>query len=153
MNGHTSIALRAAAKALEEVVAPAVDGENPLAAEQVRLVQSVLAFVEERLDHEHALRRFELAHYLDLARAIGLSPDAALRDDPGASTVDLRDAVARVAAQISSHVRGSTDRRVHLAVVSASRPFLHAQRAWFAPQGFESDPSALPTIDTALEVA
>jgi hypothetical protein len=153
MNGHTSIALKAAAKALEEVIAPAVDGETPLATEQVQLVRGVLEFVEQRLDHEHALRRFELAHYLDLAREVGLAPDSALRDDPGASTAELRDAAAGVAAAISAHVRSSTDRHVLLAVVSASRPFLDAQRAWFAPQGFEVDPYVLPSIDAALEVA
>src|SRR3954452_4273924 len=96
-------ALGAAIRALEEVVAPAIDPADPLAAEQLVLVIDSLRFLRERLDHLHdrarqfvlvtlarpSLRerldhlhdraRFDLRHHLTLARAI--AEDVALEDE------------------------------------------------------------------------
>lgn len=173
MADHTGTALLAAARALDEVVAPALDGRNPLAAEQLRLVSGVLAFVEQRVDYHYARSRFELLHYLRVAGTLRQHADACppiiadalkrataaasrLEADRCARTQDLHAATADLAAAISALVRaagradGTTARHVHAVVTAASRDFVDAQRAWFLPQGFEADPARLPSIDTAL---
>jgi hypothetical protein len=35
-------------------------------------------------------------------------------------------------------------------VLAASRELVAAERAWFLPQGFEPDPSLVPSIDMVL---
>src|SRR3954453_2460173 len=166
MPDHTTIALRAAAKSLEEVVAPAVDSAHPLAGEQLRLISGVLAFVEERLGHHYAHERFELRRYLELAETLGehdgpsevtaalnaaIDRASAVATEPCARTADLQAATAGLTAAISALVRAAgASRQVNRAVLEASRELVAAQRAWFAPQGFESDPSLLPSLDSVL---
>jgi uncharacterized protein YecT (DUF1311 family) len=173
MPDHTTIALRAAAKSLEEVVAPAVDSAHPLAGEQLRLISGVLAFVEERLGHHYAYQRFELLRHLELAATLGENDGelpsevtdalAAASDRASgvatqscARTEELQEATAGLTAAISALVRAAgasdaeTARRVNRAVLEASRELVAAQRAWFLPQGFESDPSLVPSLDSVL---
>ena len=103
---HVDNALRASIKALEEVVAPAVDPADPQAGEQLRLVIHTLGFLRERVDHIHARARFDLRHNLGLASAL-LEDAPALRDpiaagtalaaNPDAPTAELRAGAAEVA--------------------------------------------------------
>jgi hypothetical protein len=171
MPDHTIIALRAAAKSLEEVVSPAVDSAHPLAGEQLRLISGVLSFVEQRLGHHYARTRYELLHHLELAealdddgfprditeaRAAAIGVASTLVAEPCARTEDLETATAGLAAAISALVRAAgaadadTARQVNRVVLAASRQLVDARRAWFLPQGFEADPSALPSIDSVL---
>ena len=41
-------------------------------------------------------------------------------------------------------------RRVESTVVAAAAPALALQRAWFLPQGWEPDPTAVPSLEAAL---
>jgi hypothetical protein len=173
MTDHTTIALRAAAKALEEVVAPAVDSRHPLAAEQLRLVTGVLSFVEQRLGYHYAHSLFELRHNLELAQTlsghatacppevstaltIAVREASPLVTERCARTEDLQRVTAELAAAISALVRAAgaadaaTAREVNRAVLAASRDLIDAQRAWFLPQGFEADPQLVPSIDSVL---
>jgi hypothetical protein len=173
MTDHTTIALRAAGKALEEVVAPAVDSGHPLAAEQLRLVTGVLSFVEQRLGYHYARSLFELRHHLELAQTLSghatacppeisealsaaVGQASPLVAEPCARTEDLQRVTADLAAAISALVRaagaagGTTSREVNRAVLAASRDVIDAQRAWFLPQGFEADPQLVPSIDSVL---
>jgi hypothetical protein len=70
MADHTDNGLRAAIKALDEVVAPAVDASNPLAVEQLRLVSRYLGFLRERLQYQSDRDRYELWHYTTLAQSL-----------------------------------------------------------------------------------
>ena len=70
MPDYTDNSFRASIKALEDVVAPALDPSNPLAAEQLRLVSGFLRFFQER---RHALaeyERAELAWHVDLLETL-----------------------------------------------------------------------------------
>ena len=158
---HSDNALGAAIKALEEVVAPAVDPADPLAAEQLVLVIDSLRFLRERLDHLHDRARFDLRHHLRLAHAI--AEDAALDEiaaasavlaNPEARTPELREVAAALAAALRNTVRDAgedTRRRIERAIVAGSRERIQADRAWHLPQGFDPEPGAVPPLDAALK--
>lgn len=167
--------LLAAIKALEEVVAPAVDSTNPLAGEQLKLVSRYLGFLRSRLQYVADRDRFELNHYLGLARE--LEPYASettipsagqfaqvielgdlMRDRTGATTQELRHAINELTITVSMFVRHSTTmqadviERVEAAVVRASKSLFDVQRAFYLPMGFEPDPHLVPDLASALNL-
>jgi hypothetical protein len=171
---HTDNALIAAIKALDEVVAPAVDETNPLAREQLKLVSRYIGFLRTRLQYQAGRDRFERRHYLALAqrlrpqasdapipgmtafdRAIRLGTDCVDRTD--VSTAELRAATAALSTAISMLVRSSaafdteSRHRVEAAVVSASKTLFDVQRAYYLPLGFEPDPAQVSDLATALD--
>jgi hypothetical protein len=171
MADHTRNALRAAVRAMNDVVIPAIDPRDPLAVEQAKIVARLLDLVEQRIDLSHERARFEASHYLDVAMAIRddtavYSPMlaaviddetaavGAILADPSASTVTVRDAATMLAELVSASVRAGRNapagRRTEHAVLSAAGELLTAQRAWFLPQGWESDPSIIPTPEVAF---
>jgi len=174
MMDHTDDGLAAAIKALDEVVAPAIDAGNPLAVEQLRLVSRFLGFLRTRMPQEHARAHHELRHYLALAGdLVPLAPECAsppvrqrlieavaaatpIADDPLATAQQLQGGIDTLSASISTlvrHVAAAPDAvrlPVERAVVRASRSLLDAQRAWFLPMGFEPDPARVPALADAL---
>jgi hypothetical protein len=169
----TDNALRASIKALDEVVAPAIDASNPLAVEQLRLVSRFLGFLRTRLQYQAERERFELRHYLALTNALrgdaascappcaalfdeAIAAGATLVDRIDASTQDIRTAVDRLTAALSVLVRSVADadpvlrQRVERTVVAASKSLFDVQRAWYLPIGFEPDPDQVPSIEAAL---
>jgi len=172
MMDHSDTTLRAAIKALDEVVAPAVDPADPLAGQQLRLVIEALRFLRDRLDYLHDRYRFEVRHHLALARSIAddaadCSPTAAraLRDaiETGATVLEradardpeLRGASAALAAAIRMIVRdaaGAKDearRRLEQRIVAGTRGQIVADRAWHWPQGFDPDPAGAQPLEVA----
>src|SRR3954468_14028882 len=130
-------ALGASIRALEEVVTPALDPADPLAAEQLALVIDNLKFLRERLDFQHDRARFDLRHHLKLAQAIrddvGLDEEieaaTALYDRADARTPELRDGAAVLAAALRTAVREADDDvrpRIELAIVAGSRERIEA---------------------------
>jgi hypothetical protein len=159
---HVDNALRASIKALEEVVAPAVDPADPQAGEQLRLVIHTLGFLRERVDHIHARARFDLRHNLGLATAL-LEDAPALRDpiatgtalaaSTDAPTAELRAGAAEVAAAIRTVVRDADEdvrRRIELRVVAAAQQRIELERSWHLPQGFDPDPASVLPLAAAL---
>jgi hypothetical protein len=166
-------ALRAAIKALSEVVAPALDPSDHQAAEQLQLVIHSLGFVRERLDYLHDRERFDVRHHVSLALAVADDADDAapasaetLRDAvaaamsvyerPGARTTELRAASAAVAAALRTLLRESADadpavrRRIERRILEGSRERIDADRAWYLPQGFDPDPASALPLELAL---
>jgi hypothetical protein len=174
MIDHTDDGLRAAIKALDEVVAPAIDTANPLAVEQLRLVSRFLGFLRSRIPYEHARARHELHHYLGLAQTlVTLAPnDAPVRSrdaigaaihsatpvlhEASASAQQIQSAIASLSSATSALVREvavaspAVRAPIERAVVLAAQQLLDAQRAWFLPMGFEPDPRCVPSINEAL---
>ncbi len=165
--------LRAAIKALDEVVAPALDKSNPLAVEQLRLVSRFLGFVRARIDVQAERDRFELRHQLALARELaalqtpGVAEAAAvlaqaiaqaepLLQRDSCSQHELRAGIDALTAAIAVLVRSvavadeARRRPIERAIVIASRALLDVQRAWFLPIGFEPDPDRVPPLAQAL---
>ena len=174
MIDHTDDGLRAAIKALDEVVAPAIDTATPLAVEQLRLVSRFLGFLRTRMPYEHARARHELHHYLGLAESlVTLAPndapfrsrdalDAAIQagtpvlHDAAASAQQLQDTIKSLSCALSTLVRevagaaAAAREPIERAVILAAQGLLDAQRAWFLPMGFEPDPRCVPSMDDAL---
>jgi hypothetical protein len=173
MADHSLNALQAAARAMEEVVIPALDPEHPLAREQAHLVARYLALFSQRLDLIGARNRFELQRYLEIARdlrddahevspSIGdaldraIADGMALRDEVSTLPSQWQAAARELAAVLTALVRTASTgasvhrRRIEERVLDGSRPLLEMQRAWFLPQGWELDSDALPPIQALL---
>jgi hypothetical protein len=164
-------ALRAAAKALDEVVAPAVDPARPMAVEQVRFVADLLGILRARLPYAYDRDVFELRHYLRLGEALlgdaGPS-DSALREAVAAAGDVERRAGARVpeiqaclealTTSIGALVVAAGDgdaltrERIERAVLTASAALNAAQRSWFLPFGLDANPREVPPIERALQI-
>ncbi|MFT3821265.1 MAG: hypothetical protein QM750_27215 [Rubrivivax sp.] len=166
-------ALQAAIKALEQAVAPAVDPADPLAAEQLRLVVGYLKLLRGRLGRIERRARFELQHHAAMAQSLhdefvavggesarraqaALAQAAPLLADPAADPEAVRSAAASLAGAVSGLVRAAAAaepalrRRIEHAVAQQTRRWVDAQRAWFAPLGFELHAAELPALDDAL---
>lgn len=172
MANHADNDFRAAAKALLDVVAPAIDAHNPLARQQLKLVVDWLDFYRSRLPYNQDRERLELEVQLEMARAVAAAaPDAAataLRAAiEGAATVhaglgprpvEVRAVTARLEDEISAVVRRSPGfieparRAIERVVVRDTKALLDAQRAWFLPQSIEPDPGAIPPLEVALRL-
>jgi len=164
-------ALQAAIKALEHAVLPAVNPADPLAGEQLRLVMGYLKLLRQRLEHVEDRARFELEHYRAMAEA--LRDDARIQGGEVArrfeaalgqagtavGAADVRAATAALAGAVSGLVRVAADadperrRRIEHTVARLSKRWIDAQRAWFAPLGFELRPEQLPPLAEALRPA
>lgn len=174
MADYTDNALLASIKALEKVVLPAVNPEDPLAGEQLRLVTGFLKFLRGRLPYWHHRCFFELNHNLALAELV--VPDArevnaevsARLDNAIDMALQLRaqqspalDAVGVASQALAEAVSGlvralpladaERQRRVEKNVLAASKRWVDMQRAWFLPQGFEMNPDELPSLEYALK--
>lgn len=176
MSDHSENAFHAAIKALNEVVAPAVDRANPLAVEQLRLVTSFLEFHVRAAPQARRLQWLELHHQLRMGRQVadllaGEQPAAAaslraaldegvrLLEQTGAPAVHWQEAASRVAAATSAALAGVSGdgsplaRRVEWQVVEESRHMLDLKRVWFKPYGFEARPERLPALEDVLREA
>lgn len=161
-------ALQAAIKALEQAVLPAVNPADPLAGEQLRLAIGYLKLLRTRLGHVEDRALFELQHYRDMAASLhddarAEGGEIARRFDEALALgtqarrpADVRAAAAALSAAVSGLVRAAADavperrQRIEHTVARQSRRWVDAQRAWFAPLGFELRPSQLPALDDAL---
>lgn len=176
MSDHSENAFHAAIKALNEVVAPAVDRANPLAMEQLRLVTSFLEFHVGAAPQARRLQWLELHHQVQMGRNVadvlaGEHPDvaaslraavnegASVLEQTGAPAAHWQEAASRVAAAMSAALTGlSRDgspvaRRVEGLVVEESRHMLDLKRVWFKPYGFEARPERLPALEGVLRQA
>ncbi len=176
MANHADNDFRAAAKALMDVVAPAIDPQNPLAGQQLKLVVDWLDFYRSRLAYNQDRERLELAVQLDTARTIvsavaDASPAAAvtalraaidaaseIHSRLGPRPVEVRAVTAQLEDEISAVVRLSAGfdeparRSIERVVVRDTKQLLDAQRAWFLPQSIEPDPDAIPPLEVALRI-
>ena len=172
MANHADNDFRAAAQALMDVVAPAIDPQNPLARQQLKLVVDWLDFYRSRLPYNQDRERLELEVQLATARVVAAAaPDAAstalraaidgaaiVHARLGPRPVEVRAVTARLEDEISALVRLSpafdepARRSVERIVVRDTKALLDAQRAWFLPQSIEPDPGAIPPLEVALRL-
>lgn len=174
MQDTTVNGLRASIRALEDVIAPAIDASNPLAVEQLRMVRAYLALVADRLSLRHDRLRHQATGLLELGRVV--LPNAAACGDSLAHA--LQGAIDRVAAAtaaidtpedelvrsgtalaaaVSALVREcavqdpKTRDTVERAVLQASGAWIDVERAWFAPLGFDHEAKSLPPLGRLLQ--
>lgn len=166
---YTENDLRAAAKALTDVVAPALDPNDPLAREQLRLVVDYIEFLRARLDLIPARERFELDHHARMGRALvaagGAGPEPllaavergeAVHADPGATPAQRREATADIAEAIRDLVRSGAGGDPELAraydriILDAGDERIALERSWFRPFGFDPAPGELRPLQELL---
>ena len=159
---QTDTGLKAVMKALTDVVEPALDPNDPLAREQLRLAVEYIGFVRARIDFLHSRERFDLLHYIGLARAMvaaGVGPGSApgqylaealaqalpLQDAAAARTDQLRAASMELAHAVAGVTQAAPDLPAEVAaklrqiVLEESAPKLQFELHWYAPVGFDPD--------------
>lgn len=174
MQDTTLNGLKASIRALEDVIAPAIDATNPLAVEQLRMVRGYLTLVADRLPLRHDRLRHQAAGLLALGRgllahaaACGEELERAFQgamDRVAAATAaidtpedGLMQSGAALAAAVSALVRGcavqdpKTRDAVERAVLQASGAWIDVERAWFAPLGFDPEAKSLPPLGRLLQ--
>lgn len=167
--------LRACISSIDKIIGPAVEAAgDKLAAEQVHLVSKYLSFLAERLPLTGWRSRVELEDAVrqgeQVAAAVGdgdapvvVEAAAHLRAQVAAArerlsgaevaAADLEAGTAAVRTAVSLLVRlaGAEDTasraEVRRLVVETSRPYVDLQRAWFAPQRWEDDATAVPDLE------
>ncbi len=172
MIDHTDNDLRAAAKALRDVVAPALGVDNALAIQQLKLVIDWLDFYRSRLPLVQDRRALELSVQLQTARRIApaMPPEDAVplltAIEAGAAVLaalkvhptQLQTVIAQLEEVISTAVQRSSEldpvqqQVIERAVIEDTRPLLDAQRAWFLPHSVEAAPELLPALEDALRL-
>ena len=156
---HTDVGLRAAIRALSNVVAPVVGAEHSQANDQLCLTIDYLGFVVERLPYLHQRDRFELSHHLAMAKAVRSALNGASAPPLGtaigvgqqvqeladATTAELRQAAANLAAAIAAGTRDAATfepavrREVERSVLRISKERIAFERAWYLPLGLDPD--------------
>ena len=165
--------LIASIKALNDVVAQSMDASNPLAREQLALVTRYLGFLRQRVPYQFERDRFELEHYVALAKSLAefaphcsvagapslaaaASAGQTVLDSSRPTTAQLRAATEQLTTAIAVLVRGAAHaepqvrRQVERTVTLASASLFDLQRAWYLPMGFEPDPKLVPALEQAL---
>ncbi|MEC7762134.1 MAG: hypothetical protein VX874_09535 [Pseudomonadota bacterium] len=166
--------LRAMHRSMDEVIAPSVPSDNPLAREQSMLVAKALAFLATQIGYLHQKDRHELLAYSDIAAgilaasdeperpealkwleaahdraaAVAVRPDAASNDVTGA-VADLTGAICaliRARKELSSKVQNA----LRSNVLTGSKPVLDLNRSFFLPTGFERSTDAPPPLAEIL---
>ena len=168
--------LRAALKAMTDVVLPALDPDNKLAQEQGQLVLASLNFVVQRLPQMYRFDCDELERSLALAGSLG--EIAAKTAKTGAAATELADSARagadvltratadpaeleganfalreKIGALIAALFAAAPDdvlAEAGRAVTANAAGQLLRDRAWVAPQGWEPGAAALPDLDVLL---
>ena len=177
MDLRPEIQLRSMIKAMTEVVLPAVDPENDLACEQAQLVLGMLHLMAARLpwqfhyDIDALDRAVALSSKIDQDADGGPETQAALAALKDAATnggrvlagaksspEDLEQAILDLRAKTAStlnamQIDGDPECRktIGRAVLEAAREQTTRERAWFAPQGWDTEAEAPPPLETMLE--
>jgi hypothetical protein len=176
MEIRPSFLIPAMVKAMTETVLPAVDPENKLAVEQARLVIGMLQLISIRLPLLTRYDRIELRHQVELAKRVsaechgGPSTVAALEElqaaagaaenalgrvdvDPReieASLLAIRGRIGTLVIAVNEDGERESRGALRRSIVSESRAEIDRARAWVLPQGWESDPGDLPSIEALL---
>lgn len=176
MDLRPKLQLQTMIKAMTEVVLPAVGPDNELACEQAQLVLGMLHLLAARLPWQFHYDVDELDRALKLSAAIlehgsgGPVTRSALETleasaargrsvlaGAQASPEDLENAILELRQQTADLLTalgtdGERDCRKTLgrAVVDASREQIERERAWFAPQGWDTESDAPAPLETLL---
>ena len=176
MELRPALALQSVIKAMTDVVLPAVDPHNKLAQEQARLVIGVLGLLAARLPLLYRYECDELSRFLILAdtlhsQAVGIADtqEALLsltavvgagqdvldraRAEPAELEIanfELREKIGALVSVVYDKASATQRRTIGATVTAHAKHQLLRERAWHVTQGWESDPAALPAIESLL---
>ena len=153
---HLQVALRA----LEEVVAPALDGAQKHVVEQLMLSIATIGFVKTRLPEARRFYRMELRSCIEMAlesttiagssdvmsEAIGAAKNILL--DPEADIAAFEDASRRLRDGVTALSHASVGQPyqepLNAFILEKSGALVTQYRLWGMPFGFELHPESLP---------
>ena len=177
MQTRPDLQIKSILKAMNDVVLPAVDPDNKLAQEQVRLCMGLLGLMAKQLPLQFRFDCDELTRLTafsselqriaagagaqtrevlaDLEKATAESSTLLERTKVAPGQIEQAVRVMREAtgARISSVFRDgdeATQDRVQKVTLAMSREQLLRERAWVITQGWEPDPKAVPPIEELL---
>ena len=171
MSDVTANAMRGLVKTLDDVVAPAIPADDPLALQELKLSIRYLNFARERVNHLYARARFELGFYSDLLgelvpllekaqfpHAGGLAElrhrAQALLARPGAGINNLRRLVQQMTTETSAMLEAVDNPDVlpqlERAIVLASAEITAFDRSWYAPMKLERFPEQVRPLDSFI---
>jgi len=176
MQMRPEIQIKSVLKAMVDVVIPALDPDNQLAQEQIKLCMGLLDLLSRQLPLQFRFDCDELArlrsmgeellpladpHAVDAAArkaltdALEVSGDVLRRAkaDPSevvSSVRALRAATGELVKQACATGQRSDTARLENLVLEHSREQLLRDRTWLLPQGWERDPAKFPPIDTLI---
>jgi hypothetical protein len=176
MQMRPQLQIQSMCKSLSDVVLPAVDPQNKLAQEQIRLVIGMLGLMAKQLPLQFRFDCDELARLVGFSRELqGLARGG---DQTAASVASLASATTAAAAilerakvspgdvehavrslrsasgSVVTDVFHDGEKRaqesVQQCVLAMSKEQLLRDRAWLISQGWEPDPKSVPDIATLL---
>ncbi|MGQ0620679.1 MAG: hypothetical protein ACT4QA_12300 [Panacagrimonas sp.] len=179
MQMRPQVQIQSVIKALSDVVLPALDPQNKLAQEQLRLVMGLLGLMAKQLPLQFRFDCDELARLIAfstelqalakgggetqaasaaLAESVKAAGLTAERAKAGPNQVehavrDLRAATGHLITQVFEDGEASSRERVQKSVLAMSKEQLLRERSWVLTQGWEPDPKAVPAIETLLGIA
>ncbi len=157
--------LQSAIKALQDIVGPAVDPGNKMAAEQLHLTIATLAMVRLRLPMARRFTRRLLEDDVQMAgEVVNLLPPDSLGKQlavaraallsPELETGELEDIRAELnrtlASAISKIENPVTAAAIGKIVLEAAKRPIELHRAWCLPSGFEAYPDQIAPLETLL---
>ncbi len=172
MQLRDDLCLDSAMRTLTDIVRPAVDADDVHAREQLEVVIGLLSLMRERQALAWRYDLDELARLLEFSRALAaldargvdgplrtlatlgaevLSRAQAGPDEVRQASRALREASGALAAALYAESEPELRARVQRLVLDNAAEQITRERAWFAPQGWELDPTALPRIDELLK--
>lgn len=177
MQTRPDLQIKTILKAMNDVVLPAVDPDNKLAQEQVRLCMGLLGLIAKQLPLQFRFDCDELSRLTafssELQRIVGDGGSqtraalANLEKVTAASTAlleraevapmqieqavrDLREVTGSLISTVFRDSDEATQDRVQKATLAMSREQLLRERAWVITQGWEPDPKVVPPIEELL---
>jgi hypothetical protein len=175
MQLRSEIQLLSMIKAMREVIIPAVDPANRLALEQAQLVTGMLGLMQHQLPLQFRFDRDELCRLIGLLRSLSdvqtsdaaftlwrerhgvlLAESQAVFEGCAVDPEKLHNAVRRLRevigelASLTGHTSEPVRNLVEQEILRVSGEQLLRDRALVAPQGWEPDPRALPSIHALL---
>ena len=152
---YSNISVRASIRALETVVGPAVQATaDSQAQDQLSLVVDALRFLELRMSILSERNEFvtRTAVYLagELACVVA-STDSGIAAELRSARreEDATGAVRDLLRRWPSLVDEDTRRSIARLVLASERRRVEADRAWFAPLGFDPEPESIPSLAEA----
>lgn len=178
MQMRPDLQIKSVIKAMNDVVLPAVDPQNKLAQEQVRLCMGLLGLMARQLPLQFRFDCEELARlcaYSDELQRIasdGRQTEAAIADlkqktlsasatleratvsphDVEQAVRSLREATGSLVSSVFRDSDSAVQDRVQRATLAMSKEQLLRDRAWVITQGWEPDPKSVPPIEQLLGI-
>ncbi len=169
----TDTQLQVALRALNDVIAPALQESDSHVIEQAHLVIATLEFAKQRLPHTRRFYRQELLYFIDYASEVAalvaaeadilaeeISDQCRIGQEelqrPEAEAEDYVIVVRRLRELISSAVErtagSAIEAELSRLVLERLKRFLPHQRTWLLPFGLDPAPDDLPAVDQIVEL-